>query len=83
MDIKDVIEELEVYIDLEQSELSELCYSLIDCMKYPDYMSKDFELALETEIRQQLELYKEYCEIKTETEVIPERIIETTYINYK
>lgn len=56
-----VITELLKYVELEGTEIGEVCTHLIDTYDYPDYISKEFKIALEKELKEQLQNFKDNC----------------------
>lgn len=82
--IDDVIEELTEYANLEGSELGGLAGSLIEMYEsYMDYVSDEFLKALEKEMRDQLDNFKENSAIVEEeiTETITRKVKELVWSN--
>jgi hypothetical protein len=55
--------ELNEYIELEGSELGEVCGYLVSISHYWDYLSKGFQKSLELEIKSHLKYFKKNCKI--------------------
>lgn len=62
--------DLEKYTSLEKSSPSEACELITQLIGYPDYISTEFYNALKKELFEQLEHYKENCEIIEKEEEI-------------
>jgi len=56
-------EELKKYVELEGSEIGEFSNCLLYTACYPDYMSDEFAVALEQEIREQLQMFRDKTQI--------------------
>lgn len=84
MDSKDfdkLVEELQEYARLEGSEIGEVCGLLCEIYQYyPSYMSEAFKAALKTEIKENLENFKEHCKIVEKLEEVTERWKELEWI---
>lgn len=59
IDIIEMCNELNEYVELDNSEIAEVCSLLIDLAHYTGYVSQEFENILEMEIKKQLKNYKE------------------------
>lgn len=75
MDNKDfdsMVEELREYAELEGSEIGEICLLLYDIYRYSPYMSESFRKAVEKEVKNQLQNFKDHCKIVDKSEVVTE-----------
>jgi hypothetical protein len=63
---QDLTEKLTEYCDMEGTEIGELCEALIWATYYPEYMSNEFEQALEKELLAQLKNFEENYTITEE-----------------
>ena len=68
--------EFEEYVKLEGSEIGEACYALLQLAKYPDYVSEEFQLAIEKEIDVMLEMFKEETRIVEREETYTRKVVE-------
>ena len=65
-----MLEDLEMYSELDGSELGELCLALsVLYQKYPYFLSKGFKKAIEKEIKAQLDNFKDNSKIVKKEEV--------------
>jgi hypothetical protein len=62
------LEDFEMYTNLDGSEIGEVCGLLLQLSRYRNYISDEFQKAVEVEILYQLENFREYSEIITSTE---------------
>jgi len=58
--------ELNEYIELEGTELGEVCSYLVSISHYWDYLSEEFQKCLESEIKSQLDYFKNNTKIVQE-----------------
>lgn len=63
-----VVEELQKYAEMEDTELGETCQALVQLSHYPDYVSDEFQAALYKEMVEQLENFQENATIVESTE---------------
>lgn len=63
-----LLEELEVYIQLEGTEIGECCAALRNVANNMEYLSEDFVAAVDKELLEQLNMFKERCTITERTE---------------
>ena len=83
MDIQDTMIDLEVYADLEGTEVGELCAGLIRLHRlYPYFLDGKFKEALEKEIEAQLNNFKEFSEIVEKEETRPHKYQELVWNDY-
>ena len=61
--MRNIINELDEYISLDNTEIGEICSLLIDISRYPDYVSEKFYSVLEKEIESQLNNFKNNTKI--------------------
>lgn len=72
---KELVKELEKYIQHERSEVQELLDTLISSLNSQDYMlNEDLYKNIILELKNQLQNYKDYCDIveeeKTEKKIV-------------
>lgn len=70
-----ILDELKEYTELSNDESGEVCNCLLQLDGYRDYLGEPFLDALDKEIQQQLQSYKDCFEI--------EEVTETQTITYK
>lgn len=63
-----LLEELEEYIQLESTEIGEACAALRNVANSMEYLSKEFQEAVDKELLEQLNMFKEQCTITERTE---------------
>ena len=78
----DHIEELEKYAKLEGCELGEALRDLCSLANYSNYLSEDFEKAVEKEVKYQLEYFKKNTKIVTNTRTETYEYEELEWLNY-
>ena len=74
------IKELEEYANMEGTEIGELCHVLIRMANYRDYMSDEFRLALEKEIKSQLNMFKGSTQIVEKVETFTQKFKELEWL---
>ena len=62
-EIYEIMDELKIYSELEETEVGEMCELLIRLYSFGDYYSEAFAQALENEIREQLINFRNNSEI--------------------
>jgi len=59
----DLIEQLEVYVDLEGTEIGEACNALCLVASRMEYLSEEFQAAVDKELVEQLKMFQEQTTI--------------------
>jgi hypothetical protein len=67
-------EELDPYVELEGTEIGEACSALIRLSHYPDYISEECLAAVVTEMKTQLEMFKDQCTIVESEETFTRKV---------
>jgi len=78
--IEEEIQELEKYLRLEGTEIGDACAALLNVSYYPDYVSKEFQKAIEKEIKSQLEMFKEQTRIVEREETYTRKVVELEWV---
>lgn len=61
-----MINELEEYSNLENTEVGEVCSLLVEISRYSDFISREFYSSLQKEIKSQLDNFKNNTKIVQE-----------------
>lgn len=76
MDLREKAEELRKYADLEGTEIGELCNALIAVAYRAEYSSEEFIAALDKELTEQLDNFKQNATIVSRDETFTRKVIE-------